>query len=260
MGFTYPEAIPALEGVNFAIAPGARVALLGPNGCGKSTLLKLLDGLFFATSGALTAFGQPLTEKAFENSEFAFDFRRRVGLVFQDPDVQLFSATVADDVAFGPLHMGLPPREVEEKLRWALSLLGLEKLSERPPFRLSEGEKKKVALASVIAIEPQVLLLDEPTAGLDPRSQGRLLDFLNDWHNKDRAIIVATHDLDILEEIADTAYVIGEDHRLLAEGSPQAVLGNPDFLLKANLVHEHSHFHDGSIHRHPHLHLKFHGH
>jgi len=260
LGCTYPGEIEALCGLNLSIEAGEKVAFLGANGSGKSTLLRLMDGLAFPSRGQLLAFGHPLSEELLCDGDFAFSFRRRVGLVFQDPDVQLFSATVGEEVAFGLLQLGLPREEMEDRLRAGLALLGIEHLRERPPYRLSTGEKKKVALASVLALEPQVLLLDEPTAGLDPKAQSWLVDFLGEWHREDRTLITATHDLDILEEIADTVYVLDETHRLAAYGTPAGVLAQTEFLLRTNLIHEHSHRHDGTVHIHPHRHLRFHEH
>ena len=257
--FRYDGGIVAIENLNLNIARGEQVSILGANGSGKSTLLKLLDGLLFATSGELLAFGKPLTQDALENDDFSFAFRQRVGLVFQDPDVQLFSPTVWDEVAFGPLQMDIPKDEVKERVEAALKLLDIEKLRERSPHHLSGGEKKRVALASVLSMKPQVLLLDEPTAGLDPRSQMNLVDFLGRLHQEDSTtLIVATHDLDIIEAISDRALVMDETHRVAVEGKPAEILADTDFLLKVNLIHEHSHRHRNQIHAHAHLEVKHH--
>jgi cobalt/nickel transport system ATP-binding protein len=260
LGYTYPGDIEALQSVNLSIQAGERVAFLGANGCGKSTLLWLLDGLLFPTRGELLAFGQPLSEDLLSDGAFAFSFRRRVGMVFQDPDIQLFSATVGEEVAFGLLQLGFPRSEMGERLNAALELLGIQDLRERPPYRLSTGEKKKVALASVLALEPQVLLMDEPTAGLDPKSQSWLVEFLKEWHKGDRTIVTSTHDLDTLNEMADTVYILDEAHRLAAEGTPEGVLAETEFLLRTNLIHEHSHRHNGTTHTHFHRHVRFHEH
>ena len=260
LGYTYPGDIEALRGLNLSIEAGERVAFLGANGCGKSTLLWLMDGLLFPTSGELLAFGNPLTEEVLSDGNFAFSFRRRVGMIFQDPDVQLFSATVGEEVAFGLLQLGFPRGEVEERLRAALELLGIEDLRERPPYRLSGGEKKKVALASVLALEPQVLLMDEPTAGLDPKTQSWLVEFLKEWHREGRTIVISTHDLDTLKEMSDTVYILDETHRLAGEGTPEGVLAETEFLLRTNLIHQHSHRHNGTLHSHVHRHVRFHEH
>ena len=199
LSYTYPGNILSLREINLAIAPGELVGLLGANGSGKSTLLKIMDGLIFPSSGEILAFGKSLSEKALREEPFALEFRRRVGLVFQDPDVQLFSPTVWDEVAFGPLQLGLAREEIVSRASEVLELLDIGHLLERPPYRLSSGEKKKVSIASVLSVRPEVLLLDEPTAGLDPRSQANLIDFLMHWPDEGKTLIVSTQDLDVLE-------------------------------------------------------------
>lgn len=260
LGYTYNGGISALRGVNLEIAPGEKVAILGANGSGKSTLLKLLDGLLYPSSGELWAFAKPLTQETMADAEYALAFRRRVGLVFQDPDVQLFSPTVWDEVAFGPLQLGLLKEEVSERVKATLALLEIERLAQRPPHRLSDGEKKKVALASVLSLEPEVLLLDEPTASLDPRSQSHLVELITELHQAGKTIVTATQDLDIVEEIADRVYVLNERNELAAEGAIAEVLASRELLLQANLIHAHTHRHDGTTHAHPHRHLRFHEH
>ena len=260
LDYDYPGGIAALRQINLAVGPGELVALLGANGSGKSTLLKLMDGLIFPTSGEMLAFGKPLSEKALKDTKFVREFRSRVGLVFQDSDVQLFCPTVWDEVTFGPLQLGISKDEVFSRSTEALKLLNIDHLRERPPYRLSGGEKKKVALASVLSLQPQVLLLDEPTTGLDPRSQGSLIDFLLRWADKDRCLIFSTQDLDIVEEVATRVIVLGNDHGIVADGEPEKFLFDPDFLLKTNLVHEHSHRHKQLVHRHPHVHEHAHEH
>jgi cobalt/nickel transport system ATP-binding protein len=254
LAYKYPGNIPALTQINLSISSGEVVALVGANGSGKSTLLKILDGLIFPADGELLVFDKPLSEKALKDRAFVMDFRRRVGLVFQDADVQLFSSTVWDEVTFGPLQLGIVKDEVIARGEEALELLKISHLRERSPYLLSGGEKKKVALASVISLHPQVLLLDEPTTGLDPWSEGNLIDFLLQWANQERCMVFSTQDLDLVEEIATRLIVIGSDHTVIADGSPEKYLTDPGFLLRTNLVHEHSHRHKELVHRHPHLH------
>jgi cobalt/nickel transport system ATP-binding protein len=260
VSFAYDGRVPALDGVNLTVQPGERVAVLGSNGSGKSTLLKVLDGLYFPMSGRVRAFGTELTERAFHGDSFAFDFRRRVALVFQDSDVQLFSPTVWDEIAFAPLQMDLPRSEIEQRVDEALEVLRIGKLRDRAPHRLSGGEKKRVAIASVLALKPEVWLLDEPTAGLDPRSQSWLVDFIVERGRAGDTVVTATHDLDIVEIIADRVYVFNEDHQIVAEGTPAEVLDDYELLLACNLVHEHGHVHAGREHRHHHLHGRAHEH
>ncbi|HEY3341460.1 MAG TPA: ABC transporter ATP-binding protein [Anaerolineae bacterium] len=260
--YSYEHKHSALEDVTLSICAGERIAILGSNGCGKSTLLKILDGLYFATSGTICAYGQPLSEAAFSDDQFNFAFRRRVGLVFQDSDVQLFSPSVWDEVAFAPLQMGLEQSEVHARVSEALAALRIEKLRERAPHRLSGGEKRRVALASVLALRPDVWLLDEPTTGLDPRSQSWLVDFITTQGEAGKTVITATHDLSIVDAIASRVYVFGEDHRLVAQGTPQQVLADHALLEACNLVHSHLHRHPdtGQVHSHPHEHPLAHQH
>lgn len=260
LGYNYPGNIEALKAVDFTVSPGEMIALVGANGSGKSTLLKLLDGLIFPRAGEILAFGQLLSEKALKNAAFASEFRRNVGLVFQDSDVQLFSPTVWDEVIFGPLQLDIDKDEVAARGQEVLRLMKIAHLRERPPYLLSSGEKKKVALSSVLSVEPRVLLLDEPTTGLDPWSQGNLIDFLLRWINKEKALIFSTQDLDVVDEIATRIIVLGPEHTIIADGKPEHFLEDPDFLLQANLVHEHSHRHKELVHRHPHLHDHHHAH
>jgi cobalt/nickel transport system ATP-binding protein len=240
----------ALDGIDLDIRTSERVALLGANGSGKSTLLKLLDGIVAPAEGEMRALGRDVAAVA--AGEDAFRFHREVGLVFQDPDVQLFSATVFDDVAFGPLQLGLPDDEVRERVDEALAAMEIAHLSARAPFELSGGEKKRAAIASVLSLRPQVILLDEPTASLDPRTKWRLVDLVARLAAAGRTLVTATHELDIVPIIADRVVVLGENRRVLADGSPASVLADRDLLVRANLIHEHLHEHAGVAHSHPH--------
>lgn len=250
VGFTYPGRRVALDGVNLTIWPGERVALLGANGSGKSTLLKLLDGVVGPTRGSIRALG--LDVAAVASGEDGFRFHREVGLVFQDPDIQLFSSTVLDDVAFGPLQLGLTADEVRERCEDAMAEMGIAHLADRAPFELSGGEKKRAAIASVLSLRPMVVLLDEPTASLDPRTKWVLVDLIGRLSAAGRTLIVATHELDVVPLIADRAVVLSEDGRVVADGPPAAVLADRDLLVHANLIHEHLHEHSSARHSHPH--------
>lgn len=247
------ERIPALRGLSLDIATGQSVALLGANGSGKSTLLRLLDGLYFASKGSIAFDGQPLTADLLHPDAFALAFRRRVALVFQNPDVQLFNPTVFDEIAFGPLQLQLSRNELNARVHHALQAMRIEHLRDRSPYRLSGGEKKRVALASVIVLDPEVLLLDEPTAALDPRSQSELIDLLQNWKGSSKTIITATHQVEIVEDIADSVFVL-EQGSVAASGTASEVLADFDLLLRANLVHAHRHRHGNVTHSHPHRH------
>jgi len=252
VSFAY-EQIPALRDVSLTIDGGQSIALVGANGSGKSTLLRLLDALCFPTSGSISFCGDPLTPERLRDDAFFLSFRRRVALVFQNPDVQLFNPTVFDEVAFGPLQMGWPGVEVTERVNEALEQMGIANLRERSPYRLSGGEKKRVALASVLVLDPEVLLLDEPTAMLDPRSQSQLIDLIQNWKGSSKTIVTATHQLEIVEDIAERIIVL-EQGRITAIGSPQQILADQELLLRANLVHAHRHRHGEVVHSHPHIH------
>lgn len=237
--YTYLGRFAALSGVSFDVRRGERVALLGANGSGKSTLLKILAGLIHPTSGHVAAFGKALTETALMEEQFNRDFRSRVGIVFQNPDTQVFSATVREEIAFGCLQLGLPPEEAQQRLDDVLRLLEITDLVERAPFQLSGGQKKKVALASVLVMNPEVILFDEPTAALDPRTQHWLIDLIGALGEAGKTIVVATHDLHTLADLTDRALVFAEDHTLLADAPTPAILADRAALLKANLIHDH---------------------
>jgi cobalt/nickel transport system ATP-binding protein len=247
------ERVPALRGLTLEIAAAESVALIGANGSGKSTLLRLLDGLCFASRGTVSFCGTTLTPDRLQSDEFALPFRRRVALVFQNPDVQLFNPTVFDEVAFGPAQLRWSKAEILQRVDEALQLMRIEHLRERPPYRLSGGEKKRVALASVIVLDPDVVLLDEPTAALDPRSQSELIDLLQNWKGAARTIITATHQLDVVEDLADRVFVLDEG-TVVASGQSREILADFDLLLRVNLVHAHRHAHNGVTHSHPHRH------
>jgi cobalt/nickel transport system ATP-binding protein len=246
----------ALDGIDLRIERGEHVALLGANGSGKSTLLKLLDGIIGPSAGSMRAMGRDVAAVA--DGQDAFRFHREVGLVFQDPDVQLFSATVLDDVAFGPLQLGLPQDEVRARCDEALRQMGIAHLAERAPFELSGGEKKRAAIASVLSLRPEVLLLDEPTASLDPRTKWVLVNLVRQLGEGGKTLVIATHELDIVPLIADRVVVLGENRRVLADGQPAAILADRDLLIRANLIHEHLHEHRGTMHSHDHD-LEHHG-
>jgi cobalt/nickel transport system ATP-binding protein len=223
----------ALNGFSARLPRRRRVALLGANGCGKSTLLRLLNGLYSPKSGEVRFEGRRIDFAASGEAE-AWSFRRRVALLFQDPDVQLFNPTVYDEVAFGPLQLRLPVEEIRAKVGAVLDRLEIAHLRDRAPYRLSGGEKKRVALASILVVDPEVLLLDEPSAALDPRSQGQLLDLLRGL-DESKTLIAATHDLEAVASISDYCYVL-QDGRLLGEGSPPEILADRALLAEANLV------------------------
>jgi cobalt/nickel transport system ATP-binding protein len=245
---------PALNGVSFSIDLGERITLLGANGSGKSTLLRLMDALCFADTGTATAFSAPLTEAALRDDAANFAFRRRVGLVFQNPDVQLFNPTVLDELAFGPLQLGWDKPKVRDAIDAVMARFDIAHLRDRPPHRLSGGEKKRVALASVVVTEPDVLLLDEPTAALDPASRADLVGFLAREITFGRTVVTATHDLDILEDISDRTLVLAGG-TVAADGPVLDIIHDVELLRRTHLVFDHHHTHHGHAGgTHGHLH------
>lgn len=237
LSYSYLDRFPALEDVSLTVRRGEKLALLGANGCGKSTLLKVLDGLVFPATGTYTAFGSEVTEESLEDEQMNTGFRSRIGFVFQNSDAQVFSPTVREEIAFGPLQLGLNVAEANERVDDVLALLDIADLAERAPFQLSGGQKKRVAIGTVLAMNPEVLLFDEPTAALDPRTAEWLTGLIEELAAAGKTIVLATHDLDSLYRLADRCVVFSEDHRIVADGPPSSVLAQRDLLLQVNLVH-----------------------
>ncbi len=223
--FSYPDGHIALRGISFRIAPGEKVALVGPNGAGKSTLLLHLNGLLRG-EGQITVCGLPLT------TENLARVRRMVGLVFQNPEDQLFSPTVFDDVAYGPIYQGLDEAEVRQRVAQALEAVGMSHYAERVSHHLSIGEKKRVAIACVLSMRPEVLILDEPTAGLDPRARRTLIRLLQDL---DMTMLISTHDLPMARELLPRTLVMDEG-RIVADGPTQDVLSDRPLLEAHGLL------------------------
>jgi cobalt/nickel transport system ATP-binding protein len=226
--YVYPDGFVALDDVNLKILRDERVAILGPNGAGKSTLLMLMNGLFTPSRGRVSVLGMPVSTNSRK-------VRMNVGLVFQDPDDQLFCPTLWEDVSFGPLNMGLPDEEVLKRTRDALEAVGLEGYEQKPPHHLSVGEKKKAAIATVLAMQPEILILDEPTANLDSKSRLDLVGVINSLRrNRDMTLITATHDVNFLPEVADRVYVLSKGH-IISEGPLREVFSNPKIMNQVNL-------------------------
>ena len=217
--FSYPDGRKALRGVSLFINPGEKTALVGPNGSGKSTLLLHLNGILRG-EGEVHVCGKELTDDNLRQ------IRALVGLVFQDPDDQLFSQSVYEDVAFGPLYMDLPKEEVAQKVRQALEDVGMAGSEARVPHHLSEGEKKRVAIATVLSMDPEVLVLDEPTAGLDPRGRRELIQLL---HGLPQTMLVATHDMRMVAELFERTVIIDEG-KVVGDGPTVQILAEPHLL------------------------------
>ena len=223
--YTYPDGTRGIQGVSFRITHGESVAIVGSNGAGKSTLLLHLNGYLLPTRGTLRIGDFPVGKRNLKA------VRRTVGMVFQDPDDQLFMPTVFDDVAFGPLNLGLPPEEIETVVTRALETVGVPHLKDRPPYRLSGGEKRAVAIATVLAMSPDILGMDEPTAALDPRARRRLIRLLKTFeHTK----VIATHDLDMAVDLCRRTIVI-YDGAVTADGPTLELMQDDALLARSGL-------------------------
>jgi len=227
--YVYPGNVTALDHINFIAPRNARIAVIGSNGAGKSTLFKHFNGIFKPTSGSILVRGEPITR---QNSR---EIRKFVGIVFQNPDDQIFSPTVEQDIAFGPTNLGLDAETIHHRVREALKVVGIEHLAGRVPHHLSGGEKKRVAIAGVIAMEPEVLVLDEPNAGLDPRGVTDLNRFINSLSAKyGMTVIFSTHDVALVPEIADYIYVMDKG-RIVASGTVDEIFVQPEMLKSVRL-------------------------
>lgn len=247
--YAWPDAPPVLDGVSLAVKEGERLVLLGANGSGKSTLLKLMNGLVTPQAGRFTYCGEAVSPARLKGGAFARRFRSEVVLLFQHPEAMLFNPTVRDEIAYGPRQLGLADAE-ERAEHWAAAL-GLAPLLDAQPFSLSGGQKQKVALAAILALDPRVLLLDEPSASLDPRASGWLVDYLLDCG---RTVLTSTHNLSMAAELGERALVLGEGGRVLFDGALHEALRDQALLEAANLVHRHRHRHGGVEHAHTHSH------
>ena len=247
ISYAYKNGKKAVDEVSFSVKKGESLTIIGTNGSGKSTLLYLLNGLLTPASGDIEIFGRNI------NGNFPPELRQRVSLLFQNPHAQLFLLSVWDELCFGPLQLGLEKNEIQKRTEELLDLLNIKHLRDRGPWDLSGGEMRKVAFGTCLSVNPDVLLLDEPTTGLDPRSQVEFVDLINELRHAGKTIVTATHDLGIIEDISDRTVVIGEDHRLLTEGNPWDVMEDTDMLLRANLIHRHVHRHCWYAHEHSHF-------
>lgn len=225
--YTYPDGTEALRDVTLTVPPGSRTVILGANGSGKSTLLLHTNGLLQPQAGKVRVLGREWCEKELR------ELRARVGMVFQDPDDQLFATTVAEDVAFGPRNLGLDEETVQIRTENALALLEIRDLANRPPHHLSLGQKKRAAIAGVLVMEPEVLVMDEPTASLDPLAVKQFKTLLQNIHQQGRTIILATHDVDFAYEWADQVIILAGG-RVIADGSA-SILQNEALLKSAAL-------------------------
>jgi len=260
ISYSYYDRIPAVRDISLDIKEGERFAVIGANGTGKSTLLQIISGLVQQSEGKVFFRGKEVSEHTLKNRSFLKFFRERVGYVFQDSDIQLFCPTVLDELLYGPLQLEIKESEAMDRAFEVLKMLEIEDLRDRPSYMLSGGEKKRVAIGSVLTINPEVVLFDEPTNGLDPRTQCFLVELMLALSEAGKTIVIATHDLSLVAELETQVALLSEDHRIEGLGGSDDILNNEELLLKANLIHEHLHFHGNKAHKHRHSHYFFHKH
>jgi cobalt/nickel transport system ATP-binding protein len=228
--YRYPRGVEALCGISFHIRKKEKIALVGPNGAGKSTLLTMFNGMIRPDTGILLYDNKPITYDAVSLRLL----RKRVGFVLQNPDRQIIAPTVYQDVAFGPVNLGYRENEVKDTVTVALRHVGLEGFERRPPHHLSGGEKKRVAIAGVLAMDPDVLVFDEPTSGLDPSGSEDIMELLDELNHEGKTVIISTHDIELAYPWADRAILMLEG-KILQEGVPEVAFGNPEFVRRAHL-------------------------
>jgi cobalt/nickel transport system ATP-binding protein len=260
VSYSYYGKIPALVDVSLSIKEGEKFAIIGANGSGKSTLLQIMNGLIYPFSGSVFFRGKEVSEKSLRGKEFLRFFREGVGYVFQDSDVQLFCPSVLDELLYGPMQLGINESEAMDRAFEVMKMLNIENLKDRPSYMLSGGEKKRVSIGSVLTMNPEVLLFDEPTNGLDPRTQCFLVELMLSLSDAGKTIVIATHDLALVDELHCRTAVLSEEHRIERIGQADEILKDEELLLKVNLVHEHMHCHGPLAHRHIHSHYLFHKH
>ena len=230
LSFTYPDGTQALKNVNIKIKKGDKIAIMGPNGAGKSTLFSHFNGLSEPTSGHVEIDGEKII---FEREEL-LKVRQKVGIVFQDPNDQLFAPTVKEDVAFGPMNLGLEYDEVERRIKEALEMVGMSGFEQKTPHHLSGGQQKRVAIAGIIAMRPEIMILDEPTAGLDPEGVDKVLNILNNLNEEGMSIVISSHDIEMVNEFADKIFVL-YNGEVIAQGDKHQIFSDKELLKKAHL-------------------------
>jgi cobalt/nickel transport system ATP-binding protein len=260
VSYRYYDKIPALSDVSLEINDGDNIAIVGANGCGKSTLLQIMGGLKHPATGRFLFKGREVSEKSLRDRGFLRFFRESVGYLFQDSDVQLFCPTVLDELLYGPLQLEIGEEAGIKRAFEVMQMLNIEHLKDRPSYMLSGGEKKKVAIGSILTMNPQILLLDEPTSGLDPKTESFLVELMFALLEAGKTLIIGTHDLSLVDELRSNVVVVSEDHRLEKTGRAEEVLSDQELLLRVNLIHEHMHRHGEAVHRHIHSHYLFHRH
>lgn len=260
ISYAYFGKMAAIKNISLEVKKGEMFAVIGQNGSGKSTLLNIINALMFPDAGEYFYKGCKIDEKSLRVKETNAGLRRSMGYIFQNPDVQLFCPTVMDELLFAPLQLGYSKDESVDRAEQTLKALGIETLKERSVVMLSGGEKKKVAIASVLTMNPEVLLVDEPLAGIDPKTQTFFIELLLELNRAGKTIIFTTHHLDLIDHLQPRVAVLSEDHTLQKTGTAADILNDEKFLISVNLIHEHVHKHEGETHKHYHSHYVFHKH
>jgi cobalt/nickel transport system ATP-binding protein len=250
ISYKYFGLLPALTDISMDIKEGELWAILGSNGTGKSTLLNVLAGLIFPDKGVYSLDDQEVSERSLKDNDFNVKFRRSIGYIFQNTNFQLFCPTVIDELIFGPMQMGMANDEAYSRAEEVLKMLGIEDLRERSTHMLSGGERKKVAIGSILTYNPRIILFDEPMSGLDPRSQSFVIELIFQLNEAGKTIVITTHNLELASHLQPKIAVLSEDHRLIRTGDTDEVLSDVEFLVSVNLIHESLHRHNNKIHSH----------
>lgn len=236
VSYSYDNKTSTLKDINITVNDGEAIALVGVNGSGKSTFMKLINGLISPISGSFIFEGEEINSKRLQDEKFSKAFHKKIGFVFQNSEVQLFCADVYDEIAFGPRQMGMREDEVKKRVEDTLKLLKIEELKDRQPYHLSGGEKKKVAIASVVVLNPEVYVFDEPLNGLDPKTKRFLREFMIAINKAGKTIICSTHDFEYVKGVFKRAIVFSNDHTIIRDGNYEEIMGDTEFLYENNII------------------------
>jgi cobalt/nickel transport system ATP-binding protein len=260
VSFDYIQKHSAITDVSFKVMKGEIFSVIGSNGSGKSTLLHLINGLLFPESGNIFYNGELISEKTLKNKTFNSYFRGSIGYIFQDSDSQLFCPTVFDELIFGPLQKGIEKDQAFDQAESVMKMLNIISLKDRPTYMLSGGEKKRVAIGSILTMNPDVILMDEPLGGLDPKTQSYLIELIFQLNEANKTIILTTHQLELVDHLQSRVAVLSESHQIEKIGTAEEILTDTELLIKTNLIHEHLHRHGNTIHKHLPPNFLFHKH
>jgi cobalt/nickel transport system ATP-binding protein len=258
--YSYIQKHGALSDISFTVKKGEIFSIIGSNGSGKSTLLHIISGLLFPNRGSLWFKNHPVTEGSLKDAAFNSYFRESIGYVFQNSDNQLFCPTVFDELIFGPLQMGKDKDTAFERAEAIMSMLNMDDLRDRPTYMLSGGEKKRVAIGSILTMNPDVLLLDEPMSGLDPKTRSFVIELIFQLNEAGKTIIITTHHLELLDHLQSRVAVLSEQHQIEKTGSTEEILTDTELLTRTNLIQEQLHRHGNISHKHLATNFLFHKH